>query len=190
MEDQPKDAEQTSPEDELDNAEITAEEPTEEPSPDMGAAQAAPEQLPGPPPGPVPLSPSSARNWAMVSHLSILLNLFTGFLGPIVAIIIYFGFKDRSRYVAYQSMQSFVFQLVFFIGAGALAAFLWIITLPLMLLIIGCCLAPIALLVSVIPIVAVVYGVVAGIQTAQGDDFRYWLVSDWVMPKEGSPGPS
>ena len=126
----------------------------------------------------------------MVSHLSILLNLFTGFLGPIVALIIYLVYKDRSRYVAYQAMQSFVFQLVFFVGAGALAAILWVITIPLMLLIIGCCLAPIAVLVSVIPFAAVLYGVVGGIQTAQGDDFRYWLVSDWVMPQEGSPGPS
>jgi hypothetical protein len=39
---------------------------------------------------------------------------------------------------------------------------------------------PIALLLSFIPIGAVVYGVIAGIQCSQGDDFQYWLVGEWV----------
>ncbi len=188
MDDQPKEGELTNPE-EAANDEATSMEESS-PEPEIVEQAQQPEQLPGKVSGPAPLSPSSARSWAMVSHLSILLNLFTGFLGPIVALVIYLVFKDRSRYVAYQAMQSFVFQLVFFVGAGALAAILWVITIPLMLLIVGCCLAPFAVLVSVIPFAAVVYGVVGAIQTAQGDDFRYWLVSDWVMPQEGSPGPS
>lgn len=125
----------------------------------------------------------------MLSHLSILLNLFTGILGPITALIIYLVFKDRSRYVAYQSMQSFVFQLVFFVVAGALTAVVWLITIPLMFLLVGFCLVPLAILFSLIPIAALIYGVVGAIQTAQGDDFRYWLVGDWVLPSEGSPGP-
>jgi len=141
------------------------------------------------PRGPEPLAPSSARTWAMLSHLSILLNLFTGILGPITALIIYLVFKDRSRYVAYQSMQSFVFQLVFFVVAGALTAVVWLITIPLMFLLVGFCLVPLAILFSLIPIAALIYGVVGAIQTAQGDDFRYWLVGDWVLPSEGSPGP-
>ncbi len=191
MEDKPKDAEQSNPE-EMSNEEETVmdENAGEQTGAALPEGSAAPAQLPGPAPAPEPLSASSARSWAMVSHLSVLLNLFTGFLGPIIALIIYLVFKDRSRYVAYQAMQSFVFQLVFFVGAGALAAILWVITIPLMLLLVGCCLAPIAVLVSVIPFAAAVYGVVGAVQTAQGDDFRYWLVSDWVMPEEGSPGPS
>ncbi len=195
MEEQSNKDEQTSPDDQPhDEQEIVAEpqavETTEVSSsaPEEVVAEQHPQQLPGAVAAPAPLSPSSARTWAMLSHLSILLNLFTGFLGPIVALVIYLVFRDRSKYVAYQSMQSFVFQLVFFVGAGALAAILWVVTLPLMLLIIGCCLAPLALLVSIIPFAAVIYGVVGAIQTGQGDDFRYWLVSDWVMPKEGSPG--
>ena len=28
--------------------------------------------------------------------------------------------------------------------------------------------------------VSLVYGVVGGIQASQGQDFRYWLVGDWV----------
>ncbi|MGQ9834083.1 MAG: hypothetical protein ACUVRJ_09870 [Candidatus Villigracilaceae bacterium] len=41
-----------------------------------------------PPTPPAPLSPSDERTWAMLSHLSVLANLVTGFLGPVIALII------------------------------------------------------------------------------------------------------
>ncbi len=132
------------------------------------------------PASPPPLSDSEERTWAMLAHLSILTNLFTFFLGPIIALIIYVVYKDRSRYVANQSMQAFVFQLFFWIGAGALAGFLWTISGLLAIILIGCLCMPIALVVSIIPIAALVYGVYAGIQVNQGDEFNYWLVGDWV----------
>ncbi len=160
-------------------------------------AETPPELPPPPPPEPAqtPLppveqvSPSTERTWALLAHLSILLNLFTGFLGPIVALIIYLVYKERSRYIAYQSMQSFVFQLVFFIGAGLLAAIVWVISAALAIVCVGLCLMPLAIILTVVPFLALVYGVVGAIQTSHGDDFRYWLVGDWVMPKDGSPGP-
>ena len=129
---------------------------------------------------PAPLSQSEERTWAMLAHLSILLNLITGFLGPITALIIYLVFKDRSRYVAYQSMQSFIFQLVFWIGAGTLAAILWIVSLIFSVLIVGLCLMPVAFIISLVPFAALVYGVIAAIQCNEGVDFQYWLVGDWV----------
>jgi len=129
---------------------------------------------------PAQLSQSEERTWAMLAHLSILLNLITGFLGPITALIIYLVFKDRSRYVAYQSMQSFIFQLVFWIGAGALAAMLWIGSLIFSVLIVGLCLMPVAFVISLVPFAALVYGVIAAIQCNEGVDFQYWLVGDWV----------
>jgi uncharacterized protein len=45
---------------------------------------------------------------------------------------------------------------------------------------IGICLIPFAILISAIPLVALVYGVIGAIQTNQGQDFRYWLIGDWV----------
>lgn len=123
---------------------------------------------------------SEERTWASLAHLSILLNLITGFLGVIAALIIYLAFRDRSRYVAYQSLQSFILQLVFWAGAGFLAGLMWGITIPLMLLVIGFCLLPLAILISIIPIAALVYGVVAAIKTNNGEDFKYWLIGDWV----------
>lgn len=155
--------------------------------------QALPPAAPPPaPPAPTyaedRMNPQSERNWAMLAHLSILLNLVTGFLGPIVALIIYLAYKDRSKYVAYQAMQSLVFQLVFFFGAGLLAIIFGTITLVLMAVVVGCCLLPIAFVLTLVPVAAVIYGVYAAIPTSRGEDFRYWLVGDWVMPKEGSPG--
>jgi uncharacterized protein len=91
-----------------------------------------------------PLSPSDERTWAMLAHLSVLLNLVTGILGPVAALIIYLVFKDRSRYVAYQSMQSFVFQLIWWVGAGALAGIAWTVSGLLSAVLIGLLCLPFA----------------------------------------------
>ncbi len=139
---------------------------------------------------PAPLSPSDEHTWAMLAHLSVLINLVTGFLGPLAALIIYLVFKDRSRYVAYQSLQSTLFQLIAWVGAGIVIALMWAVTGVLSALIIGILCIPFALILTLVlgllPIAALVYGVYAAIQTSQGQDFRYWLVGDWVRGTLGS----
>lgn len=134
------------------------------------------------PPLPVvqPLSPSDERTWAMLAHLSVLLNLATGIAGPITALMIYLVYKDRSRYVAYHALQSTYFQLLWWVGGGFLAVVAWSIAGALAVVLIGCLLMPIALLVSLLPVGALIYGVIGAIQVSQGQDFRYWLVGDWV----------
>ncbi|HSV85770.1 MAG TPA: DUF4870 domain-containing protein [Levilinea sp.] len=129
---------------------------------------------------PEPLSPLDERSWAMLAHLSVLLNLVTGFLGPVAALIIYLVFRDRSRYVAYQSLQSLLMQLIVWIGGGLITAFVWLVVGLLSAIIIGICLIPIALLISALPLVALVYGVIGAVHTNQGQDFRYWLIGNWV----------
>jgi uncharacterized Tic20 family protein len=129
---------------------------------------------------PAPLSASDERTWAMLAHLSVLANLVTGMLGPVAALIIYLAYKDRSHYVAYQSMQSFVFQLVFWVGGGALTGVAWVITGTLSAVLIGLICIPLACLVSLLPLAALVYGVIGAVQCSQGQDFRYWMVGDWV----------
>lgn len=129
---------------------------------------------------PAPLSPSDERTWAMLAHLSILINLFSGFLGPIAAFIIYMVFKERSRYVAYQSLQALLMQLIGWIGGGIIVGITWTITGVLSAVVVGICLIPVAIVISLIPLVAVVYGIIAAVQTNQGKDFRYWLIGDWV----------
>jgi uncharacterized Tic20 family protein len=142
-------------------------------------AQSAPVVLP-----PVPLSPSDERTWAMLAHLTVLINLVTGFLGPITALVIYLVFKDRSRYVAYQSLQSVIFQLIAWVGGGVVIGLIWVVTGLLSAVIVGILCIPFALvftvLIGLLPVAALVYGVYASIQTSQGKDFRYWLIGDWV----------
>lgn len=167
--------------------EAPRETPTQsfpEPSPEV---QVPPSDFPpprsefSPPRAAEPLSPSDERTWAMLAHLSVLLNLVTGFLGPVAAFVIYLVYKDRSRYVAYQSMQAFVFQLIWWVGGGILAGIAWAISGALVAaFLIGCLLMPFALLISLMPLIALVYGVIGAIQTSQGQDFRYWLIGDWV----------
>jgi uncharacterized Tic20 family protein len=129
---------------------------------------------------PQPLSQSDERTYAMLAHLSVLANLITGFLGPVVALIIYMVYKDRSKYVAYHAMQAFVFQLIFWVGGGLLATVTWVISTLLTAVLIGCLLMPIAAIVSILPITALIYGIIGGIQCNQGKDFKYWLIGDWV----------
>jgi uncharacterized Tic20 family protein len=133
---------------------------------------------------PIPLSPSDERTWAMLAHLSVLANLVTGFLGPIIALVIYLIYKDRSRYVAYQSMQAFIFQLIWWGGGGLLIGLMWAVVGALSAILIGIVLIPFAILMTLVlallPVGALVYGVIAAIQTNQGDDFKYWLIGDWV----------
>jgi uncharacterized Tic20 family protein len=137
------------------------------------------EQIQQPMP-PVPLSPAEERQWAMFAHFGILVNLISGFLGPVVPLAIYMIYKDRSRYVAYQSLQALVFQLIAWVGGWAIAGAAWAISGVLSAVIIGLLCMPIACILSVIPLAGLVYGVYGGIQANQGQDFKYWLVGDWM----------
>jgi len=129
---------------------------------------------------PSPLTPQEERTWAMLAHLSILLNLVSGFIGVFAPLVIYIIFRERSRYVAFQSLQAFVFQLLAWVGGGVIAAIAWFLSGLLSTILIGCLCVPIALLFSLIPLGALVYGVIGGIQCSQGRDFRYWLIGDWL----------
>jgi uncharacterized Tic20 family protein len=136
------------------------------------------EQLPQTPL--IPLTLEEERQWAMVAHLGVLVNLVSGFLGPVVPLAIYMIYKDRSRYVAYQSLQALIFQLIWWVGGGVLAGIAWAISGILSAVLIGLLCMPFACLLSAIPLAALGYGIYGGIQTSQGQDFKYWLVGDWM----------
>jgi uncharacterized Tic20 family protein len=144
----------------------------------MESAPAPQPEVPTQPP--TPLTPSEEHTWAMLAHLSILLNLVTGLLGLVGALVIYLIYQDRSRYVAYHALQSLIFQLIVWLGGGILAGATWAITAVLSAILIGLLCIPVALVVSLVPLGGIVYGIVGGIQCSQGQDFRYWLVGDWV----------
>ena len=130
---------------------------------------------------PARLSPSEERMWAMLAHLSVLINLVTGALGPIAALIIFLVYRDRSRYVAYQSLQSLLLQLIGWVGGGLIVGAAWAITGVLSAFLIGICMIPFALLLTLLlPGATIVYAIIAAVKTNQGEDFRYWLIGDWV----------
>jgi uncharacterized protein len=131
-----------------------------------------------------PLSPAEERTWSVLAHLSVLLNLVTGFAGPIAALVIYLIYKDRSRKVAYQALQAMIFQLIWWYGGGLLIGAMWAIVGVLSAVLVGIILIPFAILMTLVlvllPMGAVFYGIIAAIQANQDQDFKYWLVGDWV----------
>jgi uncharacterized protein len=133
---------------------------------------------------PQPLPQAEERTWSVLAHLSVLLNLVTGFAGPIVAFIIYLVYKDRSRKVAYHAMQAMIFQLIWCFGAGILIALMWVVVGVLSLLVVGIVLIPLAAcltpILALMPVGAFIYAIVAAVQVNQEQDFKYWLVGDWV----------
>ena len=146
--------------------------PPEPPAPVMPSVQ--PQQI----------APGDEYTWGMLAHLSVLLNLITGFGGPIAALIIYLAYKDRSRFVAYHALQSMIFQLIWWYGGGLLIGAMWAVVGALSALLVGILLIPIALpmtcVLALLPMGAAIYGIVGAVQTSQGQDFKYWLVGDWV----------
>lgn len=124
--------------------------------------------------------PHEERTWAMLAHLSVLLNLFTGFLGGAAAFVIYLVYKDRSRLIAYHAMQSFIFQAITWLGAGLVSGLLISVGSLLGFLIIPLlCLIPGFLVLLLIP-ASLIYGVIGGVKVNNGEDFRYWQIGDWV----------
>jgi len=95
------------------------------------------------------ISSSNERTWAALAHLSTFLNLFTGFLGPVVAGVIWLVYRDRSRAVASHALRSVVYQVVWLtaITVG------WTITFALMQILIGFLLVPVMILVTIAPFV-------------------------------------
>jgi uncharacterized Tic20 family protein len=124
------------------------------------------------------------HTWGMLSHLSTLLNLVTGFGGPIAALVIYIIYKDRSRFVAYHALQAMVFQLIWWFGGGVLIGLMWAVVGVLSAMLVGIVLIPVAAcitpILAILPVGALVYGIIGAVKVNQGQDFKYWLVGDWV----------
>ena len=52
------------------------------------------------------MSSSDENTWSALAHLSVLVNLLTGFFGPVVALEIWLVYKDRSERIAFHALQS------------------------------------------------------------------------------------
>jgi uncharacterized protein len=147
----------------------------------VSALPPSPPALGKPPQG---MAPGDERTWGILAHLSTLLNLATGFGGPIAALIIYIIYKDRSRFVAYHALQAMLFQLIWWFGGGVLIGLMWAIVGLLSVILIGIVLIPVAAIITpilaLLPVGALIYGIIGAVQVSEGQDFKYWLVGDWV----------
>jgi uncharacterized Tic20 family protein len=112
------------------------------------------------------MSAQDERTWSVLAHLSMFLNLLTGFLGPVASLIIYPVYKDRSSRVAFDALQSMWYQ----IGRLVILAVGWILTTLLMVVLVGFLLIPVMIVVSVLPFVHAGY---AAYKVSQGDEYRY-----------------
>jgi uncharacterized protein len=117
------------------------------------------------------ISAQEERTWSVLSHLSMFLNLLTGFLGPVAALIIWLVYKDRSREVAFHALQSMWYQ----IGWLVILAVGWTVTGLLTMILIGFLLIPVMAVVSVVPFVHAAY---AAYKAGKGDEYRYPVAAD------------
>ena len=119
------------------------------------------------------MSAQDLSSWALIAHLSMFLNLVTGFLGPVAALIIWLVYRDRSARVAFHALESMWYQ----IGWLVILAVGWTLTGLLTLVLIGLLLIPVMILVSVVPFVHAGY---AAYRVSQGEDYRYLFAADLV----------
>jgi len=117
-----------------------------------------------------------------LAHASVILGFVTGGLaGVTIALILWLIYKDKSRYVAFQTMQALVFQL-------AMAAVLIIGGVAMVISFITVCLIPVGLILLLaliaLPFAALFYGLYGAYETYYGEDFRYAWVGEFVS-KQG-----
>lgn len=113
------------------------------------------------------------ETWSALAHLSVFLNLFTGFLGPVGALVIWLMYKDRSPRVAFHALQSLWYQVAWMV----ILAVGWTITTFLMVVLVGFLLIPVMVVASLVPFVHMAY---AAYKVNQGVDYRYPWISDLV----------
>jgi uncharacterized Tic20 family protein len=99
------------------------------------------------------MSVEGERTWSALAHLSTFLNIFTGFLGPVVAFVIWLVYKDDSPTVARHALRSVFYQVAWlsaiFIG--------WAVTFALMAILVGFLLVPFMAVVTIAPFVQASY---------------------------------
>ncbi len=143
---------------------------------------------------------------AALAHASVVLTFVIALgsgglgclLGVLVPLLIWLAYKEKSAYVSFQALQATVFQTVsILVMALVLAVSIvlivagWTVSGALTAILIGLCLMPFAILLTVVfallililPLAQLGYGLYAAYETYQGRDFRYWLVGE-ALEKE------
>src|SRR3712207_541326 len=119
------------------------------------------------------MGPRDERTWSALAHLSIFLNLVTGFLGPVAALGVWLVYRDRSSKVAFQALQSMWYQIAWLVilVAG------WTVTGILTIVLIGFLLMPAMALISIVPFV---HGAYAAYRVNRDGEYRYPFIADMI----------
>jgi uncharacterized protein len=117
------------------------------------------------------MSAQEERSWSILAHLSIFLNLFTGFLGPVVALVIWLVYRDRSSKVAFHALQSMWYQVAWLVVLGIG----WAFTGLLMMILIGFLFVPVMALLTIVSFAHAAY---AAYKVGRDDDYRYPFIAD------------
>ena len=126
--------------------------------------------------GPQMMGTQEEKTMSVLAHLSIFLNLVTGFLGPVAALIIWLVYRDRSSNVGFQALQSMWYQVSWLVilVAG------WTVTTLLMFVLIGFLLVPVMALITLVPFVHSAY---AAYRVSKDGEFRYPLIADMIQAR-------
>lgn len=138
--------------------------------------------------------PTDEWTTASLAHASILLTATLGTVGGIgvpvglaVPLVMYFGYRKQSRFIAFHALQAFVYQLagVLIVSVlGGLVGTAWAVSGSLVEILVGFALIPFAvsltLLLAGAAVAWVVYGLYAAYQVYQGRDLRYWLIGEYL----------
>jgi uncharacterized Tic20 family protein len=119
------------------------------------------------------MSAQDEGTWSVLAHLSMFLNLVTGFLGPVAALVVWLVYRNRSPRVAFHALQSMWYQIAWLV----ILAVGWILTTLLMVVVVGFLLIPVMMIVSALPFVHAGY---AAYKVSQGEDYRYPMAADLV----------
>jgi uncharacterized protein len=134
---------------------------TESPSPPPPPAASAGNQLPPAlPPARIAGPSDEERTMAMLCHL---LGIFTGFIGPLV---IWLVRKNQSAFIDHHGRESLNFQITLLLVTLGLFG----MTIVLMFFLVGLLLLPV---LFVLPLIALVFEILAAIAAQRGDWHRY-----------------
>lgn len=109
---------------------------------------------------------------AAMAHACILLSAISlGVLGPAAAFFIWLLKREASAYVDEQALQAVTYQVLVAVALGAY----WAITVALSFVVVGLCLIPPGLILSLL---ALAYGLSGAYQAYYGRPFGYLLVPE------------
>lgn len=111
------------------------------------------------------------RLWGALAHVIPLVVSYSSSAGWIAALVMYFIFKDRSRFVAFNALQVLYFHALLFVAV--------LVSIPLMFVLVG------FLILAVVAVAALVLTIIGAIKASNGEVWEYPVVGKWARSTVG-----